>query len=41
MQGEDDLMGLNSVMQFMRAISILFILIHLYWFCYGSLDAHG
>jgi hypothetical protein len=35
MQQEDDLRGLAKVMEFMRAISILFIIIHIYWFCYG------
>ncbi|WP_166919699.1 conjugal transfer protein MobC [Flavobacterium poyangense] len=35
MQGEDDLRGLAKIMAFMRAVSILFVLMHLYWFCYG------
>jgi hypothetical protein len=35
MQNEDDLRGLAKVMEFMRAISILFVIIHIYWFCYG------
>lgn len=35
MQGEDDLRGLAKIMSFMRAVSILLILMHLYWFCYG------
>ena len=35
MQGEDDLRGLAKIMAFMRAVSILLILTHLYWFCYG------
>lgn len=34
MQQEDDLRGLAKVMEFMRAISILFVVIHIYWFCY-------
>lgn len=34
-QEEDDLRGLAKVMDFMRAISILFMLVHCYWFCYG------
>lgn len=34
MQNEDDLRGLAKVMEFMRAISILFVVIHVYWFCY-------
>lgn len=36
MQQEDDLRGLAKVIDFMRAISILFVLIHSYWFCYES-----
>ena len=34
MQGEDDLRGLAKIMEFMRAVSILLVLIHCYWFCY-------
>lgn len=36
MQQEDDLRGLAKVMEFMRAISIVFIAIHVYWFCYRA-----
>ena len=36
MQNEDDLRGLAKVMEFMRAISILFVVINIYWFCYQS-----
>ncbi|HCD9236072.1 TPA: YWFCY domain-containing protein [Elizabethkingia anophelis] len=35
MQGEDDLRGLAKIMEFMRAVSIILILMHCYWFCYG------
>lgn len=35
MQGEDDLRGLAKIMAFMRAVSILLVLMHLYWFCYS------
>ncbi|WP_395763117.1 conjugal transfer protein MobC [Elizabethkingia anophelis] len=35
MQGEDDLRGLAKIMAFMRAVSILLMLMHFYWFCYG------
>lgn len=41
MQGEDDLRGLAKIMAFMRAVSILLILMHLYWFCYGFFMEHG
>lgn len=34
MQNEDDLRGLAKIMDFMRAISVLFLFIHVYWFCY-------
>ncbi len=35
MQGEDDLRGLAKIMAFMRAVSILLVLMHFYWFCHG------
>ncbi|MFP5436773.1 MAG: conjugal transfer protein MobC [Bacteroidia bacterium] len=35
MQGEDDVRGLAKIMAFMRAVSILLVLMHFYWFCYG------
>ena len=41
MQGEDDLKGLAKIMAFMRAVSILLILMHLYWFCYGLFMERG
>lgn len=41
MQNEDDLRGLAKVMEFMRAISILFVVIHIYWFCYQSVHEWG
>lgn len=36
MQNEDDLRGLAKTMEFMRAVSILFVVIHCYWFCYEA-----
>ncbi len=36
MQSEDDLRGLAKTIEFMRAISILFAIIHCYWFCYET-----
>lgn len=36
MQQEDDLRGLAKVMEFMRAISILFVLMNIYWYCYEA-----
>lgn len=41
MQGEDDLRGLAKIMAFMRAVSILLVLMHLYWFCYGFFFERG
>jgi len=41
MQGEDDARGLAKIMAFMRAVSILLVLMHLYWFCYGFFQARG
>lgn len=41
MQNEDDLRGLAKVMDFMRALSILFVCINVYWFCYGAIDEWG
>lgn len=35
MQGEDDLRGLAKILAFMRAVSILLLLMHLYWYCYS------
>ena len=36
MHQEDDLRALAKVMDFMRAISILFVIINIYWFCYAQ-----
>ncbi|WP_197739821.1 conjugal transfer protein MobC [Pedobacter sp. BS3] len=41
MQGEDDLRGLAKIMAFMRAVSILLVLMHFYWFCYGFFAKRG
>lgn len=41
MQQEDDLRGLAKVMEFMRAISIIFIVIHIYWFFYQAIVDMG
>mgnify|MGYP001198464677 CR=1 FL=1 len=35
MQNEDDLRGLAKVMDFMRAISVILVLIHIYWYCHA------
>lgn len=41
MQHEDDLRGLAKVMQFMRAISVLLLVVHIYWFCYRWMEFLG
>ncbi|WP_312078516.1 conjugal transfer protein MobC [Chryseobacterium sp.] len=41
MQGEDDLRGLAKIMGFMRAVSIIIVLMHLYWFCYNVFAEQG
>ncbi len=41
MQQEDDLRGLAKTMEFMRAVSILFIVIHVYWYCYEAFARTG
>ncbi|MDM1352212.1 YWFCY domain-containing protein [Myroides marinus] len=35
MQSEDDLKALAKILAFMRAVSILLMLMHLYWYCYS------
>ena len=41
MQNEDDLRGLAKIMQFMRAVSVIVVLMHLYWYCYGFFNQQG
>lgn len=41
MQQEDDLRGLAKVMEFMRAISIFFVMMNIYWFCYYVIREWG
>lgn len=41
MQGEDDLRGLAKIMALMRAVSILIVLMHLYWYCYAFFLERG
>jgi len=41
MQQEDDLRGLAKVMDFMRALSILFVVINIYWYCYQQMVNWG
>lgn len=41
MQQEDDIRGLAKTMEFMRAVSILFLVIHVYWYCYQAFSDIG
>ncbi|WP_454045100.1 conjugal transfer protein MobC [Chryseobacterium sp. Marseille-Q8038] len=41
MQGDDDLRGLAKIIAFMRAVSIILILIHFYWFCFSAFADKG
>ena len=38
MAEEDDLRALGKIMDFMRGISVLFLLINCYWFCYSAFE---
>ncbi len=40
-QQEDDLRALAKIMDFLRAVSILLTVMHLYWYCYGAVRAWG
>ncbi|MET3535869.1 conjugal transfer protein MobC [Chryseobacterium limigenitum] len=41
MQGEDDLRGLAKIMAFMRTVSVILVLMHLYWYCYSFFNDQG
>jgi len=41
MAQEDDLRALGKVMDFMRGISVLFLLVNCYWFCYEAFHVWG
>ena len=41
MAQEDDLRALGKVMDFMRGISVIFLLINYYWFCYEAFHTWG
>lgn len=40
-QQEDDLRALAKIMDFLRAVSILFVVIHIYWYCYEAIKLWG
>lgn len=41
MQQEDDLRALENIVQFARALGVFFLILHIYWFCYGWLSECG
>ena len=41
MTQEDDLRALGKIMDFMRALSVIFLLINAYWFCYEAFLTWG
>ena len=40
-QQEDDLRALAKIMDFLRAVSILFVVINVYWYCYETIKLWG
>ena len=40
-QQEDDLRALAKIMDFIRAVSIILVVIHLYWYCYEAVRLWG
>ena len=38
---EDDLRALAKIMDFLRAVSIILVVIHLYWYCYEAVRLWG
>ncbi len=41
MAQEDDLRALGKIIDFIRAVSILFVVIHIYWFCYEMVSGQN
>ena len=40
-QQEDDLRALSKIMDFLRAISIILVVINIYWYCYEAIQLWG
>ena len=40
-QQEDDLRALAKIMDFLRAVSIILVVMHIYWYCYGAIQLWG
>ncbi len=41
MNQEDDLRALAKIMDFLRAVSILFVIMNIYWYCYSAMQLWG
>ncbi|MFV0591700.1 MAG: conjugal transfer protein MobC [Draconibacterium sp.] len=41
MAQEDDLRALGKIIDFIRTVSILFVVVHIYWFCYQMISEQG
>ena len=41
MQQEDDLRALAKIMDFLRAVSILLVIMNIYWYCYEAVRYFG
>ena len=40
-QQEDDLRALAKIMDFLRAVSIILVVVHFYWYCYEAISSWG
>ena len=40
-QPEDDLRALAKIMDFLRAVGIILVVVHFYWYCYGAISSWG
>ncbi|MFI3323006.1 MAG: YWFCY domain-containing protein, partial [Rikenellaceae bacterium] len=41
MQQEDDLRALGKIMDLLRGVSVLFVIMNIYWYCYGAVEQWG
>ena len=41
MQQEDELRALAKIMDFLRAVSIILVVMNVYWYCYATVEGHG
>ena len=40
-QQEDDMRALAKIMDFLRAVSIIFVVMHIYWYCFEAIQLRG